>query len=273
MNPTLRYLSLGAGRQSTALYLMACDGVFGDERPTVAIFSDTQDEPADVYRHLDRLERDFGHVIPIRRVTRGKLSADLAESKRGSRIANPPFYVATAGTVEEGTLRRQCTREYKVEPIQREVRAMLGAAKGERLPKDTRVESWQGISLDEASRMRDAREWWVSNRYPLIFDHPMTADQCAEYNARRGYAAAKSACVFCPYTSDARWRTMKQERPDDFAEAVRVDEMIRVGIRGVSGEAFVHRSLIPLADVDFRNAEDLGQGNLFENECEGMCGV
>ena len=36
---------------------------------------------------------------------------------------------------------------------------------------------------------------------------------------------------------------------------------------------YVHRSRVPLGKVDFRNLEDLGQLNLFNNECEGMCGV
>jgi hypothetical protein len=41
----------------------------------------------------------------------------------------------------------------------------------------------------------------------------------------------------------------------------------------IKGEQFMHRSLKPLEEVDFRNAEDFGQVNMFGNECEGMCGV
>jgi len=35
----------------------------------------------------------------------------------------------------------------------------------------------------------------------------------------------------------------------------------------------MHRSLVPLDQVDLSTAEDRGQLNLFLNECEGMCGV
>ena len=42
-------LNLGAGVQSTALYLMAIDGEV--QKFDYAIFADTQDEPADVYKH------------------------------------------------------------------------------------------------------------------------------------------------------------------------------------------------------------------------------
>lgn len=41
---------------------------------------------------------------------------------------------------------------------------------------------------------------------------------------------------------------------------------------------FLHRTQIPLIQVDFRNAEEAGQERLFDEkgfavECEGMCGV
>ena len=101
----------------------------------------------------------------------------------------------------------------------------------------------------------------------------MTAAQCQAYNERTGYPAVKSACVYCPYTDDARWRDMKLNRPEEFARAVAYDAMIRKGrLRGMDRVPYVHRSLKPLAEVDFSNAEDLGQLNWI-NECEGMCGV
>jgi hypothetical protein len=36
---------------------------------------------------------------------------------------------------------------------------------------------------------------------------------------------------------------------------------------------FVHRDRVPLTEVDLSTAEDRGQLDLFNNECEGMCGV
>jgi hypothetical protein len=35
----------------------------------------------------------------------------------------------------------------------------------------------------------------------------------------------------------------------------------------------MHRSLRPLDEVDFRNLEDMGQMNMFNEDCEGLCGV
>lgn len=55
MNATIRTLSLGAGVQSTTIYLLACEGVIPPF--DAAIFADTGWEPRRVYEHLERLER------------------------------------------------------------------------------------------------------------------------------------------------------------------------------------------------------------------------
>jgi hypothetical protein len=65
---------------------------------------------------------------------------------------------------------------------------------------------------------------------------------------------------------------MKREQPAEFADAVEFDAAMRTQHR-LKGTAYVHRSLKPLGEVDFSNAEDRGQLNMFNNECEGLCGV
>jgi hypothetical protein len=66
---------------------------------------------------------------------------------------------------------------------------------------------------------------------------------------------------------------MKLKDPESFADAVLIDEAIRDGVYNVRQRLFLHRSKKPLSTVDFSSAEDKGQGVLFGNECEGMCGV
>jgi len=53
----LHIISLGAGVQSSTMALMAAAGEI-TPMPTAAIFADTQDEPASVYRWLDWLEKN-----------------------------------------------------------------------------------------------------------------------------------------------------------------------------------------------------------------------
>jgi hypothetical protein len=80
-------ISLGAGVQSTALYLLACDGQLGPV--DTAIFADTGWEPGAVYDHLARLE-DFGNEkIPIRRVGGG----NLRDTQSGRDFADVPYFL------------------------------------------------------------------------------------------------------------------------------------------------------------------------------------
>jgi len=83
---------------------------------------------------------------------------------------------------------------------------------------------------------------------------------------------AKSACIGCPFHNTAEWRDMKMNDPKSFSDAVEVDTAIRDNGKD-SNKQYMHTSLKPLSEVDFRNLEDKGQINMFENECEGMCGV
>jgi hypothetical protein len=67
---------------------------------------------------------------------------------------------------------------------------------------------------------------------------------------------------------------MKRDQPEDFAAAVLFDKELREGkLPGVTGDAYVHRSFVPLSEVNFDRAYKDDQRDLFGNECTGMCGV
>jgi hypothetical protein len=61
---------------------------------------------------------------------------------------------------------------------------------------------------------------------------------------------SKSACLGCPYHDDKFWHDLKSNSPEEFAEACAVDRKIRKESKGVVCEAFLHRSLKPLSEVD-----------------------
>jgi hypothetical protein len=83
----------------------------------------------------------------------------------------------------------------------------------------------------------------------------------------------KSACIGCPYHSDAAWRTLRDQDPEAWDDAVSLDATIRTGLRGIRGEVYLHRSAVPLGEADLTTAADHGQLDLWQNECEGMCGI
>jgi hypothetical protein len=266
----LRVISLGAGVQSTTMALMASHGEFGP-MPDCAIFADTQSEPAAVYRHLDWLERQL--PFPVHRVTAGSLRDQILGAMAGiNRMdARPPFFTRSGGM-----LNRQCTHDQKLLPIQRKIRKLLGLEPRQRGPKEPVVEQWIGISLDEAVRMKPSCHRYVRNRWPLI-ERRMSRSDCLRWCERNSYPIPpKSACTFCPYHDNTQWRALRDHDPESFADAVRIDEAIRPGVPGPRGKGdlwFVHRARVPLAEVDLSTAEDRGQLNLFNNECEGLCGV
>lgn len=191
-------LNLGAGWQSTRILLGSELG----ELPAfdAVVFADTQWEPRSVYEHLAWLE-SFCKRNRITRVTAGDLRADAIEfranrrSSDGKRFASIPAFTKNVdGT--QGRIRRQCTKEYKIEPVEKWIRrVLLGLAKGHRVPTGVLVRQWFGISDDEATRasypgvyrkkkisvgadlngepmMHETTRWfptpWKENVYPLL---------------------------------------------------------------------------------------------------------
>ena len=290
----IRVLSLGAGVQSSTVLLMSCKGIL--PKLDAAIFADTQWEPPAVYKWLDFLKIEAkGYGIPIHIVTRGNLRKDAIEFRatggKGSGLTNkryasmPLFIKNPDGT--KGIVNRQCTSEYKIQPIVRCVReVLLGLKRGERAPKNS-VEQWFGISADEPQRQRDPDNKWQVFRYPLIYDVKMnrgfhgsgyTRKDCLDWLENNDYPKPpRSACIGCPFHSDEEWYDMKKNRPDDWIDAVEFDRTIREvnsKVAKTKGKPFLHPSCVPLDQVTFKLTTRLiilGQG--FGNECRGMCGV
>ena len=267
----IRILSLGAGVQSSTLALMAAKGEVGP-MPDCAIFADTGWEPKAVYDQLKWLVSVLPfpvHVVSSGNIRTDALSGNIrTDALSGNnttmqRFAAIPWHMTKPdGTPAMG--RRQCTSEYKLNPIKRKVVELCGGMR-----KAGQAEMWVGISIDEISRMRPSRVGYIVNRFPLI-ENEMSRNACLGWMDRHGFPAPpKSSCIGCPYHSDEQWRALTK---DEFADAVEVDKAIRNQPK-FRAQQFVHRQRIPLSDVDLSTAEERGQVNLFENECEGMCGL
>lgn len=250
MSDSFVYLSLGAGVQSSALMVMSALGLRGCPKAECAIFADTIDEPRWVYEQVAVLEA-WGreHGLPVVRVSRGQLSQDR-------RVQIPAFVFGADGDV--APLSRSCTRDYKIQPVRKEARrlmTMAGLAQAVCL---------YGISVEEHSRMRVSPVRWIQNVYPLV-SAGMTRSACRVVLEQAGVPVPKkSACSYCPYHSDRAWREIRDCDPVAWEQALRYDAEIRIQ-KGAS----LHRSLIPLADVDLGHDEP----ELFNEECSGHCGV
>lgn len=157
-------LNLGAGWQSTRILLGACRR----ELPKfdAAVFADTQWEPKAVYDHLEWLKVQAQQAgIPLVTVTAGNLRDDGIEfrenraSSDGKRFASIPVFVRNADG-SQGIVRRQCTSEYKIQPVEKWIRrTLLGLQPKQRIPKDVIVRRWYGISSDEGTRATYPGRW------------------------------------------------------------------------------------------------------------------
>lgn len=268
----LNIISLGAGVQSTVLALQSELG----ELPKVdgAIFADTGGEPKSVMKHLDWIESQVSY--PIHRVMwkDGLTKALYASAKdKTTRVGgSPPFFLLDENG-KKGMLRRGCTEEYKIKPIIRKIRELLGLKKGQRAGKEVRVIQWIGISYDEIQRMRDSKFPYIQNYYPFI-ESKTTREDCLEWMKNKGYPEPpRSACTYCPYHSDGYWKQMKEDDPQSWSEALDMDQAIREGIRGTKNILYLHSSREPLENVTFTTETHNDQETFnFGNECEGMCG-
>lgn len=270
------YLSLGAGVQSSTLALMYATGEL-EPMPKAAIFADTQAEPASVYKWLDWLEKQL--PFPVHRVTFRSLQQEVltmrtTEDGRLYSRSDVPIYTLNVETGQKGAIpNRSCTRDYKIRPINKFLRKEVGIKRGEKEPQCVSV---IGISLDEIRRMKPSRDKWVTLRWPLI-EKRITRNSCKDWMAAHGYPEPpRSACVFCPYHANSEWRRLQVEEPEEFDRAVKFERKLQETKKesvNFVAMPFLHNSCKPLDQIDFRSDVERGQQLLWDDECEGMCGV
>lgn len=263
----LRILSLGAGVQSSTLALMI---EHGEVKPVeAAIFADTLNEPPLVYEWLDWLEKQLS--FPVYRVSNGDLKEAalrirISKKKRNYAKSTVPAYIIDSES-KVGIMMRQCTVDFKINVIRRQIRKLL---KGKPLKATQLI----AFSLDEASRIKEPNVQYLKNEYPLI-ELRMKRTDCLKWMREHGYPEPpRSACVFCPFHNDKEWQRLKIQEPEEFQKAVEFEKAYQrtySQIYNFRGTPYLHSSLKPLDQVDFEKGN--GQLDLFNNECDGVCGV
>ena len=260
MTQPYRVASWGAGTQSTDMIVRSALGE--TEKLDAVIFSDAQFERRFTYEIIEFYTRFFTQRnIPVYIPTAGSVEYEGAD-----KHIHIPFFtrktpkgwdgewINPADTIIGGPLMRECTRHFKIRPIRRKTREILG------LPPSTppappagAVEQWLGISWDESERVSKSPIQYVNHRYPLI-EGRITREDCIEHLRRLGLPIPiKSACIVCPYRSASEWLEMQREAPDEFERAVAFDEKHRYNkIGGVKAAAlYVYKHAVPLAEADF----------------------
>jgi len=286
-------LNLGAGVQSTMLYVLAVQKHEVMPPLDYAIFADTGEEPVAVYAHLKWLQSLDGPEILIRSAG-SRLGDDLkyGTSPSGTRILKARgdmparrFASIPTFTAGGGIGRRQCTMDYKVAVIERTIRRdIVGLKPRQRFPvDDVHVHQYLGLSFDEAKRVLRVRKRfyetpWATPHFPLFETNTTRAGAIAWLEKRVPHTVPRSACVFCPYHSNEEWQALHRDDPSnpDWRRAVEIDETLRddtaVCSRGMREMQYLHRSCVPLKEADISTPEPHAEF-AFVRECEGMCGV
>lgn len=261
----LHVLSLGAGRQSSVMYLMADAGEILP-RPHCAIFADTGNEPPWVYEQLQYLQRVGS--IPIHIVSNGNIYEDSMAALTGvnpwgdGRWVGPPAFSEGGGPIK-----RKCTQHYKVKPKEDEIRRLL------KEHGKSHVVDWRGHTTDEIERAKpDGRKYYVV-RWPLL-EKRMSDATCAAWANANGHPPFKwSACEICPFRL-REWQraTQLMGLPETAARIIQIDLAVRdLSAFGLDKRHYLNANYLPMFQFvadDYRN----NQMSLFD--CDGgACGL
>ena len=249
--------SLGGGVASTALFLMSLHGEI--EQPAeAAVFADTgweRQQTLDTIQQLKEYAKDFD--IPVYILNDGNIRENALDpaNKNGDL---PYFTTNIKGKATQ--LRKFCTNHFKTYPIWKFFRSEFKAHF-----KDP-VHCWLGYTMNEVQRMKPANRKYIERRYPLI-EKRLYREHLYPYLDKHGFTeTAPSACIGCPFRTDAEYRQMPEYEIQD---AIQFESEINV--RGmITGEQDsplrLHRSLTPLSERPFDNP----QTSIFDNDmCEG----
>jgi hypothetical protein len=278
------FLSIGLGVQSTAIALLLVHEperlvALGLTLPRSVVFADTGAETDFLYQHKDRifsLLQSAGYdCAVVRKLDKDGAFIPIHKSVRG--LASVPWRTL-APDGKKGMLLRQCTQDFKIEPIHKYIRTSLGYQKYKRIPLGS-ARLWLGISSDEHHRVRSSKVRWIENVYPLLYLNWSRTD-CAVYCYHHlGYSVPKSSCFFCPFTHRSEWVRRKNHAPDDFARAVELEKSLsefrdRPEFGKIDHELFVHPLCIPLDEATPNQLTlPLGADFGFASECSGLCDV
>lgn len=201
--------------------------------------------------------------------------------------AIPTAWEARSGVVTIGRVLRQCTPKYKIDPVSKKVRELLGArlwdepcrycsATGRRIaPWDTQkregpcsvcrgtgerarvggvpagavCEQWIGFDASETERATNTGfPSYSTPRWPLM-ELGWDRKACIEWLAERGWkGVSRSSCLGCPFHDNETWLEMADHHPKDFAACVLFDRAFRVA-DGLRGERFLHETCVPLDEA------------------------
>jgi hypothetical protein len=254
--PLLTVLNFSAGVQSSRLLW----GVIRKEIPVpenfIVLNADPGMENSLSYKYSAMMSDECGKVgIYYEKVHGGNLYKDLVNITISgkNRIDNPPYWV-DRGNGKMGRLSQKCTAKYKIAPMDRAIRRVLherfGISRDSKNMPEGCVEKWIGFSADEKHRIKESSQKYVRFRYPLIEMRETKSDVVSYLKINGIPVPPRSVCNACFANGIAMFKDMHDNRPEDWAQAVAVDNSIRdlTQVR-IKYPAYVSSTLVPLEEL------------------------
>lgn len=252
----LTVLSFSGGTGSGAIAEMLLNGDLQCSTELLIVTADPGMENSRSYDYVKEMEERFRKAGFDHRIVKTDLYGDFLQAckEKRSRFDHPPFWTKNKKTGSKGRLKQLCTSAYKIAPMQRLVRHKLletyGISRHTRRLGEDIVRMWIGFSVDELQRIKEAKQKYTYFQYPLIAKKMKKADVAAYYKKINRPLPPRSVCNACFANDLDYFKKMYEERPNDWKQAVEVDEACRdLSWIKIKDECYVSSSLVPLKDL------------------------
>jgi hypothetical protein len=277
--PILTTLQYSGGKQSQALLEMVLLGQIQKPKNFLVLNADPGMENEASYPVIEKMRWRCEAAGIAFKTARTTLAYDLMTFKeRGlTRLDQPPYWTRNRETGKIGRLKQKCTKFYKVAAMRRELRQYLCDQFGvslvtKRLPQ---VISWIGFAADEQSRADKIKQdvKFITLQFPLIEMGLTKAKVIGWFIKNLVDEPPASVCNAC-YSNGLRYfEDMYLHRPEDWKQAVLIDESIRdMSQIGIKDECFVSATCVPLKDMPARDFLRDKPSTYIKHECNsGAC--
>lgn len=238
----LDVMNFGGGWQTTGILVLIEQGKL--PRPDRIVIADTGREKQSTWDYLETTARPRMAAIglEIEIAPRSLAKVDIY-SHQGTLLL--PVYTPT------GKMSAFCSSEWKARVIDRYIRQTGGPIEAER-------RHWIGFAYDERRRIKGD----TSRYYPLVEAMLTRADVRALVRASDWPDPTSSACWMCPNMTNAQWREIRDNRPDEFERACVMDEETREeNLLSHGLPCWLHESRGPLreADLEAPDRDEVGR--------------
>ncbi len=218
----VEYISYGGGTPSLALIILNIKGeikpITGRNKVDEIIFADTgwdRTDTMDQMYEIEKYVKSNGYNFKIVQSKYGSLEKYLYNNL--TKNENKGFLPIPYHSKDKGIGQRQCTNQFKIQPINTFLKEKYGYASNI---------AQLGIHFDEFYRVKDAKNKKDTNRFPLV-DLKLKRNDCIKIVAETGLPMPpKSACVGCPYLPPGRFIELNHEKPEDFKRAEKIDSLM-----------------------------------------------